>query len=49
MNIEPRYGYLRMLIATLVFDEIVSFSCDIVECQEQLSASKTTTETRKKG
>ena len=57
MNVEPGYGYLRTSISTFVFDEIVSFSCEIVACQElfsvalratsELSATKTTTETRK--
>ena len=57
MNIEPRYGDLRKSISSLVLDQIVSFSCEIVAFEElfwmalsatsELSATKTTTETRK--
>ena len=56
-NKEPRYGYLRKSISSLVLDQIVSFSCEIVAHQElfwvafsatsELSATKTTMETRK--
>ena len=56
-NKEPRYGYLRKSISSLVLDQIVSFSCEIVAHQElfwvafsatsKLSATKTTMETRK--
>ena len=39
MNIEPRYGDLRKSISSLVLHQIVSFSCEIVACQELFRVS----------